>query len=151
ADSLGEHVRGRLAGEPALSLDNLVIPGKGGFFGLVRLFGVYWVTMLTAGAFIFCFVLGLQGLAAQLLPRRWFLRVSSFLQLATFCLLVSGYMLQPIAVTPAAVWAAQNHGPLYWSPSYWFLGFFQQLNGSPALAPLAHRAWIGLAVTFFLT
>jgi uncharacterized protein YjeT (DUF2065 family) len=96
--------------------------------------------MLTAGAFIFCFVLGLQGLAAQLLPRRWFLRVSSILQLASFCLFVTGYILQPIAVTPAYILAAQNGGPLYWSPSFWFLGLFQQLSGSPALAPLARRA-----------
>lgn len=151
ADLLGEHVRQRLAGEPAFSLVNVVVPPSGGFLGLVRFFGVYWVTMFTAGAFIFCFVLGLQGLAAQLLPWRWFLRVSSFLQLAAFCLFVSGYMLQPIPATPAAVLAAQNHGPLYWSPSYWFLGLFQQLNGSPALAPLARRAWIALTVAFSLT
>jgi hypothetical protein len=33
-------------------------------------------------------------------------------------------------------------------PSYWFLGLFQQLNGSmePAFVPLVRRAWIGLAV-----
>ena len=140
ADLLGEHIRERLAGEPAISLDNVVIPASGGFFGLVRSFAVYWATMLTAGAFIFCFVLGLQGLAAQLLPRRWFLRVSSILQLASFCLFVTGYILQPIAVTPAYILAAQNGGPLYWSPSFWFLGLFQQLSGSPALAPLARRA-----------
>jgi hypothetical protein len=107
--------------------------------------------MLTAGAFIFCFVLGLQGLAAQLLPRRWFLRVSSILQLASFCLFVTGYILQPIAVTPAYILAAQNGGPLYWSPSFWFLGLFQQLSGSPALAPLARRAWLGLAICVSLT
>ncbi len=107
--------------------------------------------MLTAGGFISCFVLGLQGLAAQLLPRRWFLRVSSLLQLAAFCLFVSGYLLQPIPVTPGAILAAQNHGPLYWSPSYWFLGLFQQLSGSPALAPLARRAWLGLAICVSLT
>jgi len=37
------------------------------------------------------------------------------------------------------------------SPTYWFLGLFQELNGSPALAPLATRAWIGLAVAFSAT
>jgi len=151
ADLLGEHIRQRLAGEPAISLDNVAIPADGGFFGLIGFFTVYWVTMLTAGGFISCFVLGLQGLAAQLLPRRWFLRVSSLLQLAAFCLFVSGYLLQPIPVTPGAILAAQNHGPLYWSPSYWFLGLFQQLSGSPALAPLARRAWLGLAICVSLT
>jgi hypothetical protein len=36
-------------------------------------------------------------------------------------------------------------------PSYWFLGLFQQWNGSPALAVLARRAWIGLAVALSST
>ena len=32
------------------------------------------------------------------------------------------------------------------SPSYWFLGLFQAISGSPALAPLAGRAIVGLLV-----
>jgi len=40
---------------------------------------------------------------------------------------------------------------LGWSPSYWFLGMMQQLRGSPALAPLALRAWIGLAIAVSVT
>jgi hypothetical protein len=38
-------------------------------------------------------------------------------------------------------------------PSYWFLGVFHQLNGSmhPALAPLARRAWIALAIAVCVT
>ena len=38
-----------------------------------------------------------------------------------------------------------------WLPTYWFFGLFQQLNGSmlSGLAPLASRAWIGLAVAAF--
>ena len=57
--------------------------------------------MIAAGTFMFCCVLGLQGFAAQLLPRRWFLRASAFLQLAVFCLLVTGYFLQR---SPVTVW-----------------------------------------------
>jgi len=83
---------------------------------------------------------------SQLLPRQLFLRVSSHLQLAAFCLIVCGYMFQPIPVTPKTLVEAQNHGLLYWSPSYWFMGLFQQLIGSPALSPLARRAWLGLAI-----
>src|SRR5580693_10207667 len=55
----------------------------------------YWVTMFSAGAFNFCCVLGVQGLAAQLLPRRYFLRLSAFLQMAAFCLFVSSYFMEP--------------------------------------------------------
>ena len=115
------------------SVTGLVWPlalNPGGFGGLIRSYAAYWASMLAAGAFIFCCVLGLQGLAAELLPRRHFLRASSWMQLASFCLLVTVYFLEP----PRAAW----------SPATWFVGFFEQLNGSPAPAPLAHRAWIGL-------
>jgi hypothetical protein len=47
---------------------------------------------------------------------------------------------------PSAILGAQSQGPPAWSLSYWFLGLFQQLNGSPALALLAIRAWAGLAI-----
>jgi hypothetical protein len=112
------------------------------------MFAVYWITMLGAGVFVYCAVRGLQGVAAQLLPRRLFLRVSSFLQMAAFCAIVSVYCLQPMM--PDVVHAT-GHGPLAWSPSYWFLGLFQQLNGSPALSILARRAWIGLAIALSVT
>jgi hypothetical protein len=148
---LGEHIRARLAGEAAISLDEVIEPASGGRLRLLHLFAVYWITMLTAGAFIFCCVLGAQGLAAQLLPHRQFLRVSSFLQLAAFGLFVSVYFLEPKLIAPGEIAAWQSHPYLAWSPTYRFLGLFQQLNGSPALAPLATRAWIGLAVAFAAT
>ncbi|MCP5118837.1 MAG: hypothetical protein GY953_49120 [bacterium] len=128
-----------------------MVPPSGGLVGLIRSYAAYWITMLASGAFVFSCVLGLQGIAAQLLPRRWFLKTSSFLQLATFCLFVIGFTLQPLLVAPARLLFAQFSGPLYWSPSYWFLGLFQQLNGSPALAPLAERAWIAMAIAFSVT
>ena len=105
--------------------------------------------MLSAGTFIFGAVLSVQGLSAQILRRRYFLRVSAFLQMAAFCLLVTVYFLQPSLATPEALAAPQNQRSLYWLPSYWFLGLYNDLNGSshPALAGLSTRAWIGLAVT----
>jgi hypothetical protein len=101
--------------------------------------------------FIFCCVLALQGFAALLLPRRWSLRASAFLQLAVFCLLVSGYFLQR---SPVTVLVAGPRQPwLSWIPSYWFVGLYQQLSGSlhPALEPFARRAWIGLTVAVCAT
>ncbi|MGA3326802.1 MAG: hypothetical protein ABSF45_20240 [Terriglobia bacterium] len=119
-----------------------------GLIGLPRSFAAYWITMFAAGAFIFCCVLGVQGLAAQVLPRGQFLRVSSFLQITAFCLFVCVYFLQPSLTSPEALTAAHNQRWLACLPSYWFLGLFQQLNGSmqPALAPLAMRAWEGLCI-----
>ncbi len=151
SELLARHIRERLTGQPAVSFEMLSIPPAGGFFGLLRGFAAYWITMLAAGAFIFCCVLGLQGLAAQLLPRPFFLRVSSWMQLAAFCLFVSVYFLEPMMPAPGALIAAQSQGALAWSPSFWFLGLFQQLTGSPALAPLAQRAWAGLGIAVSLT
>jgi len=52
---------------------------NGGMLGLIRAFAAYWITVLSAGAFIFCALLLLQGLTA-LLPRQLFLRMSGILQ-----------------------------------------------------------------------
>jgi hypothetical protein len=119
--------------------------------GPIRSFFAYWIAMLAAGVFIFCCVLALQGFAALLLPRRWSLRASAFLQLAVFCLLVSGYFLQRSPVT--VLWTGSRQPWLSWIPSYWFVGMYQQLSGSlhPALAPFARRAWIGLAIAVCAT
>jgi hypothetical protein len=133
---------------PCLPAPLAFAPLNSGLMGLPRSFLAYWITMSAAGAFIFCCVLGAQGVAALALPRRHFLRVSSFLQIAAFCLFVCVYFLELSLASPGALTAAQNHYWLTYSPSYWFLGLFQQLNGSmqPALAPLAVRAWVGLAI-----
>jgi len=144
-------MRQRLAGKPAESFAAVTVPANDGYLSRIRWFGVYWITMAAAGVFIFCCVLGLQGVAAQVLPRRWFLRVSSFLQLAVFGTIIAVYFTQPIIATPDALMAAQGSGPLAWSPSFWFLGLMQQLHGSPALAALARRAWIGLGVAVSVT
>ncbi len=143
------HIQQRLAGEPAISLALVTVPPTGGLAGKPRKFAVYWGIMLLAGAFVYCCVLGLQGFAAQLLPRRLFLRASSWLQLAAFCVIVCVYCLQPMM--PPDLVHASGHGLLAWSPSYWFLGLFQQWNGSPALALLARRAWIGLGIALSAT
>jgi hypothetical protein len=118
---------------------------------LYRSLAAYWITMLMAGGFIFCCMLGLQGIAAQL-PRRLFLRLSAFLQMVAFCLFVGVYFLQPSLASPESLSAAQNQRLLAWLPSYWFLGLFQELNGSLSnpvhsrLLALAARAWIGLGL-----
>jgi hypothetical protein len=125
----------------------VLAPTHAGFLGVIRSFAAYWITMLAAGAFVLCSLLCLQGSAA-LLPRQKFLRVSSILQIAAFCLLLCVYFLEPMRVTPEALTAPQNQRLLAWLPSYWFLGLFQALNGTvhPTLTPLAWRAAISLAI-----
>lgn len=125
----------------------LAVP-EAGTLGVLRSFAAYWFTTFAAGIFIYCVLLAIQGVAAQFLPRRLFLRASGFLQMAAFCLLVCAYFLEPPVDSLKMLVAPQNRHVLRWLPSYWFLGLFHQLNGSmhPALAPLARRAWMGLAV-----
>lgn len=114
--------------------------------GVFRCFLAYWGTMLGAGAFVFFCVLGLQGVGAQLLPRSSFLRVSSLLQLAAFGAILGVYMSEPMLPGPAELIAASGRGLIASSPTYWFVGLFQQLNGSSPLPTLAQRAWIGLGL-----
>src|SRR5262249_30346984 len=117
-----------------------------GTYGFVRTYLAFWITVFAAGAFLFCSVLAVQGIAAQL-PRRQFLAASSFLQLGAFCLFIAVYCLQPSTAGEAAIAAAKNQPALGWLPLYWFLGLFHWLSGStlPAIPPLARRAAIGLA------
>jgi hypothetical protein len=109
--------------------------------------------MLAAGVFVYCAVLGLQGLAAQLLSRRLFLRVSGHLQMAAFCAIMFAYFLQPGFTGLDDLSLPSLWRTIQWLPSYWFLGLYQQLNGTmhPAMEPLAHRAWLGLAVVLGAT
>lgn len=120
-----------------------------GLLGILKAWPAYWISVSAAAAFIVFSVLAVQGLAACLLPRQLFLRLSPLLQIAFISLLLSLYFLEPSLETPEALLDPANQRILAFLPAYWFLGLFQQLNGSmhPALAPLANRAWDALAVS----
>ncbi|HEY0163448.1 MAG TPA: hypothetical protein VGB69_12275 [Edaphobacter sp.] len=122
--------------------------GAGGSYSLLRSFPAYWLTILLAGSFFVLGILAIQGLAANLLPRQIFLRFSAVLQAALLCILLSSYFLGPSFNSPEALAASQNQHELAWLPAYWFLGLFNQLNGTlrPELVPLAHRAWAALDI-----
>jgi hypothetical protein len=116
----------------------------GGFWGVPRAFASLWIIVMAAGAFVFCLVLAVQGVAAQVLPRAIFLRVSPLLQIAAFCTFLGTYFLPPSLATPEAMTAAANQQTLARLPPYWFLAAYQWLSGGPHFA-IAHRAWAGLA------
>jgi hypothetical protein len=123
----------------------------GGIPHFIRSFAAYWFTMIASSVFVYGCVLAVQGVTALLLPRWLSLRLSAVLQIAAFGLFLGTYFLQPYIDTPAAIAAAENHRLLYWSPSFWFFGLFNQLNGSlpTVLGWLARRAWIGLGCAVF--
>ena len=129
----------------------MLAPPGSGFAGTTRFVVAFWVTLPAAGAFLYCAVLGVQAVAAQL-PRRWYLRVSAVLQIAAFVLLLGVLCFQPSLDTAAALGAPENQRALAWLPSYWFMGLFSEMIGAfpveshAVMAPLAHRAVVGLAV-----
>lgn len=120
-------------------------------WGFFQSFAAYWFTMIAASLFIYGSVLTVQGFTALLLPRRLFLRLSAILQIVAFALVLGVYFLQPSITAPAAMALPENQRGLAWSPSFWFFGLFNQLNGSlpVALGWLARRAWIGIGVVVF--
>jgi hypothetical protein len=123
-----------------LSFPFRVATDASGALGVVRSLGAYWITMFAAGLFVFCALLAIHGLAAQLFSYRLFLRASAFLQLAAFFAVLGIYFLTP---------APTKSNLLAWQPSYWFLGLFQELNGgsiNPVFGRLAARAVASLAI-----
>ncbi len=143
---------GALNGVSGLLWPWLFMHTGSGFFGPLRAMMSFWLTLSTAAMFVFGSALTIEGAAARLLPRQMFLRVSGILQVATFCLLVSVYVLEPSLESNVALGSAANHRLLEWLPSYWFWGMFQRMNGAasemPGVVWLANRAWAaaGLAV-----
>jgi pimeloyl-ACP methyl ester carboxylesterase len=127
-----------------------VLVAGAGALGAIRSLGAYWVTMIAAGLFVFCALLALQGLAAQLVSYRLFLRMSSFLQLASFFLILGVYFLTPPLATVPGLTGPENQRLLAFLPSFWFLGLFQELNGPmhPVFGHLASRALWNLAIAF---
>ncbi len=117
-----------------------------GFAGFPRMAAAYWTAVVGGAVFVYGSVLTVQGLLAWLLPRRWFLRASSFLQLAAFAYFLANYFLEPTMGTPAWANAVTLEGQLRWWPSYWFLALFAQMSGilRGPFVKMAQWGWAGL-------
>jgi hypothetical protein len=119
-----------------------------GMLAVFRALLAYWTATAGAGLFICWALIAVQGVAAQLLPRRTFLKLSSFLQIAALFVIVGVYFIEPpLPVTPA-MRASTVHGLFTYVPSFWFFGLFQKLNGAddPAFTALAGRALWSIAI-----
>ena len=122
-----------------------------GLLHALRAWPAYWITMICSGTFLFCALLTLQGLLQNVLPRQLFLRLSAVIQAAVLCGFLCLYLLEPTLESTRALTAPENQRVLAMLPAYWFLGMFQQLNGSmqPEFAWLARRAYwmLGASIT----
>jgi predicted permease len=112
----------------------IAAPGTG-TLAVVQAFFAYWATMFAAGLAVCCTLLAVQAIAANLLSYRLFLKLSSFLQMAAFFVILGVYFLKP-----------PYRAGLTWVPSFWFLGLFQKLNGAPGFDRLAAMALRTVAV-----
>ena len=130
-------------------------PSGCGFVGTLRFVAAFWIVLFAAATFVYCAVLTLQALAAQL-PRAWYLRVSPALQIGAFVVFLGVAFFQPSINQPSALAAPENQRALAWLPSYWFMGLLSELSGifqfqgHPAMAPLAHRAAVSLPIAIVL-
>jgi hypothetical protein len=120
----------------------------GGIAGFPRMVAAYWTAAVGGAVFVYGSVLTVQGLLAWMLPRRWFLRVSSFLQMAAFAYFLANYFLEPTLWSPGWANAVTLEGQLRWWPSYWFLALADQMGGlfRGPFVGMARWAWVGLSV-----
>jgi len=110
-----------------------------GFLDAIGGLLTWWFVLALAGATTFCFAIALQGLAAQLLPWRGFLRISGFLQLGLlFGVLATFFVAPPFDPVNAPV--------IY--PSFWFVGLLHVLRHDSVdlFLPLATRALTAMAI-----
>jgi pimeloyl-ACP methyl ester carboxylesterase len=135
-----------------ISFPFLIVPSGSGIIGAIHSLLSYWTTMAAAGVFIFFSIFALQNVAA-FLSYQLFQRISGLLQLLAFFFILVLFFLTPPLATPSALSSAANQRLLWWLPSYWFLGLFHELNGTPqlAFAPLAGRAVLSLAAVCIFT
>jgi len=117
----------------------LIVSGASGALDAVRDFGAFWLVILLASVFVLLLLLGVQGVALQLLPHARYMRWSSVIQTAAFFAVLTLYFLTPPLANPHALAAAENRLWYALVPSYWFFGLFQVLTGSsnPAVSVLA--------------
>jgi hypothetical protein len=118
-----------------------------GVLAMLQSYLAYWLTQIFAAMFLFASVLAIQSIAALLLSRTLFLRVSAMLQVLLFATLLATFFLRPGAVAPdqLALQSAGSH--ISWFPPYCFTAIFFQMQGTlPASASsVAIHGWILLA------
>ena len=118
-----------------LTLPMALAPPGASLLVFLRFYGAWWLTMAAAGLLVCCGMLAIQSLAAQLLPYRVFLKLSSFLQMGAFFAILGLYFLKP--PFPNRL------------PSTWFVGLYYELSGAgdfAGAASLAAKAVISLLI-----
>jgi hypothetical protein len=118
-----------------------------GFRGLARTILSQATAVLAASAFVFLFLVALEGVLLNILSVRWFRKASVYVQCGTVFALLSLFFLFPEIAGQIGPLKARHALELYAFPPAWFLGLNEVLLGSrdPAFFALAHIAEAALA------
>jgi len=125
-----------------------MLPTSNAMPSVFRALAAYWISMSAASLFVFCALLGVQGIALHTLSFSRFARVSSYLQVAAFFATVSYFFLTPSILSPGGLADPRNRMLLQTVPSYWFFGLFQTVlgNDSAAIQALTERGLVALSI-----
>jgi len=105
------------------------------------------VSIFAASAFVFFAFLAVQALLIHLLPYRHWKRISAWIQLGALFTVLFGFFLVPPISAPGVLTSAANHRLAALIPSFWFVGLYQTILGTPdpVVHWLARRASLALA------
>ena len=120
-------------------------PGSPGFF---RCLWAHIAAVLGAGLFVFAALLGLQGVLINVLSFRHYKWISTWVQVLTLFGILSMFFLTPDIATPTRLADPRNRMAAHLIPSFWFLGWYEELLGSriPVVGELARQAREALAI-----
>jgi uncharacterized membrane protein YwzB len=121
--------------------------------GLVRHALVHLVAVGGSGAFAAALVLSLQGLMAAAMGERFSRAISPFLQGVSMMLLLTIFLLFPVASQFLDV--LMNSPAARYFPPFWFLGIYETVLAGPSSLPvfsgLAKTGCLATAIVFALT
>jgi hypothetical protein len=129
-----------------------VVSYRGEWPGLLLTMAAQGISILASSAFVFLFLVALQGLMLRVLSVRWFRKTSAYVQGGMVFALLWLFFLFPDIASSVAQLKAANSWVLYAFPPAWFLGLNEVIIGSrdAVFLALAHRAEIALGLVMLV-
>lgn len=136
---------------PALMFSLFTLEGRKVGFGYAALSIIgHAVGVFAASAFIFFFLVALEGVLINTLSYRAFLRLSPYVQVLSIVALLSALFLSPRTGEMLDTFRKAHSPVADWLPPYWFVGLCELVRGNqdPVLRAWGFRALeaLGLAV-----
>ncbi len=125
---------------------------RGPWAGLFRTIAAHGISILASSAFVFLFLVALEGVLLNVLSVRWFRKLSAYVQGAMVFVLLWLFFLFPNISASVPQLKADHSWVLNAFPPAWFLGLNEVILGSrdAVFSALAHRAEIALGLVTLL-